>query len=115
MFMDLKKSILYLSLLSAVSGAVALSPGIAAQDEAKRKVTTKVQPVYPPFAKGLKLSGTVKLTAVVTPEGNVKSTRVMGGNAILANAAEDAVKQWKYETSPKESSEPVEIYFASPQ
>ncbi len=115
MFIDLKKSILYVSLLSAVLGTVALRPGIAAQDEAKRKVTTKVQPVYPSFAKGLKLSGTVKLTAVVTPDGKVKSTRVMGGNAILANAAEDAVKQWKYETSPKESSELVEIYFATPQ
>jgi TonB family protein len=115
MLIVLRKSILYVSLLIPVVGSFVLTPGIAAQDEARRKVTKRVQPDYPPVAKQLRLSGTVKMTAVVTPEGKVKSTHITGGNAILASAAEDAVKQWKYESSPKESNELVEVQFESPQ
>ena len=80
--------------------------------EAGRKVITRVTPAYPPLARQGHLMGTVKLVAVVTPEGVVKSVRTVGGNPILAAAAEDAVKHWKYEATNKESSEAVALKFS---
>jgi hypothetical protein len=39
----------------------------------------------------------------------------VGGNPILVAAAEDAVKQWRFEVSQNETSEAVEIKFVRPQ
>src|SRR5215469_12301534 len=61
-----------------------------------RKAIENPPPVYPPFARHLDLTGTVKLRAVVTAEGQVKQVEVVGGHPLLVNAAVDAVKKWKY-------------------
>jgi TonB family protein len=59
------------------------------------------------------LTGTVKIVVVVTPEGNVKAVRTVGGNPVLVPAAEDAVRQWKFEASKKESHVLVAIQFGA--
>jgi len=53
----------------------------------------------------------VKIEVTISPDGVVKKTRVVGGNALLVGAALDAVKQWKYEPAQKETSEITEIQF----
>jgi protein TonB len=95
-------------------GALATGPGICAQEQTKRNVIKKVQAVYPTVAARLHLSGTVKLTVQITPGGKVKSVHTTGGNAVLASAAEDAVKQWIFEPAQKETSETVEVKFIRP-
>ena len=83
------------------------------QAEITRKVKTKVAPVYPDIARRMSITGIVKLVVVVTPSGSVKSTKVLGGHPLLINAAEDAVKKWKFESGPEETSGVVEFTFKS--
>ena len=90
----------------------AFSPRQAfAQGELNRKVKTKVSPSYPDLARRLSIHGTVKMIVVVSPEGNLKNAKVVGGNPILVNAALDAVKKWKFEPAQDESTGTVEFNF----
>jgi TonB family protein len=57
------------------------------------------------------LQGVVKIEAVVRPNGSVKSTRVLGGNPVLTDAAVEAVTKWKFEAGPDETSEVVQLTF----
>lgn len=81
------------------------------QGEITRKVKNKVAPVYPEIARRMSISGVVKLVVVVAPNGNVTSTKVLGGHPLLINAAEDAIKKWKFEPGPEESTGVVEFTF----
>ena len=69
-----------------------------------------MQPTYPPIAKQMKLTGTVKLVADVAPDGTVKRVDPVGGSPLLLQAAESAVTRWKYAPGP-ETKETVEIHF----
>lgn len=80
-------------------------------DELSRKAKTKVAPIYPDVARRMNVSGTVKLAVVVAPNGTVKSAKAIGGHPVLVNAAMDAMKQWKFEAAPSESSGIVEFKF----
>lgn len=76
-----------------------------------RKVKTFVKPDYPETARKLQISGTVRLEATVTPDGKVRDTKVLGGSPLLVQEASNAVKKWRYEDSPKETVETVEVVF----
>ena len=76
-----------------------------------RKVVNKVVPIYPEWAKTMNLRGTVKVEAVVAPNGTVKTTKVIGGHPVLAQAAERAIQKWKWVPAAHETSEPVEVRF----
>jgi len=56
----------------------------------------KVQPVYPPQAMQTRREGAVQLQANISKDGNVTAVKVVSGDGLLARAATDAVKQWKY-------------------
>ncbi len=81
------------------------------QSEGERRVASKVVPAYPPIARPMRLEGTVKLEVVVLPDGMVKSVQVKGGSPVLAQAAEDALRQWKWEKADHETTEFVQIHF----
>jgi TonB family protein len=57
------------------------------------------------------IHGTVRVEAIVRPNGSVKSTRVLGGNPVLVDAAQDAVTKWKFEPAQAESTEVVQLAF----
>jgi TonB family protein len=80
-------------------------------EELNRKAKTKVSPAYPPVARRMSITGTVRLAVVVSPNGAVKSARVVGGHPVLVDAAMDAMKRWKFEPAPTESSGIVEFKF----
>lgn len=82
-----------------------------AQDELARKVKTKVPPSYPELARRMNIRGTVKVLVVVSRDGTVKDSRVVGGNPILVNSAVDALKKWKFEPATEESTGVVEFRF----
>jgi TonB family protein len=82
------------------------------QGELTRKVRTRVTPTFPDLARRLNLSGVVKIRLTVAPNGSIKDATLVGGHPLLANAAMDAVKKWRYEAAPQESSGIIEIYFA---
>ncbi|HYX67653.1 MAG TPA: energy transducer TonB [Terriglobales bacterium] len=87
-----------------------LAPAAFAQ-EGGRKVKSKVDPAYPPVAKQMHITGTVKVEVVITAAGAVKSIKVLGGHPLLASAAEEAVKKWKFEPGPAETTEIIPFNF----
>ncbi len=54
------------------------------------------KPVYPQLAKASRVSGLVRLTAVIRRDGTISELRLVSGHALLVPAAIDAVKQWVY-------------------
>lgn len=74
---------------------------------------SRVPPVYPELAKRMHLQGVVKVEALVRPNGTVKSTRVLGGNPVLVESATAAVSKWKFEPSPEETTEVVQLTFVA--
>lgn len=102
--------------LAALTLAVALGPTQlraqqAQNDEIARRAKTKVQPVYPELARKMNLVGTVKIEVVVAPNGSVKDARVVGGHPVLAGAALDAAKKWRFEPASAESSGVIDFKF----
>ena len=76
-----------------------------------RKVLVRVTPSYPDLARRLSLSGTVKLVATVASDGTVKATKPVGGNPVLLQAGQDALRKWKWQPAAAESRELIEISF----
>ncbi|MBZ5701711.1 MAG: energy transducer TonB [Acidobacteriia bacterium] len=83
-------------------------------EEEKRKVRLKVAPTYPELARRMNISGKVKLEVVVTPDGLVRTSRVIGGHPLLVNAAQSAVKEWKFAPGTEETTVVVTFEFKSP-
>jgi TonB family protein len=101
--------------------AIAVGAGLAglqaqdAQGEINRAVKSRVHAVYPELARKMNLTGTVKVQVVVAPNGTVKEAKVVGGHPVLAGAALDAVRKWRFEPAAGESSGVVEFKFAPHQ
>jgi len=68
----------------------------------------KVQPNYPASALRMHVEGPVQLLATIGKSGNITAVKTLSGEATLARAALDAVKQWKYKPYYL-NGEPVEI------
>jgi periplasmic protein TonB len=56
----------------------------------------KVQPVYPPEARRMHVQGSVVIDATVTAQGQVDELKLVSGDPLLAQAAMDAVRRWRY-------------------
>ncbi len=105
--------IVVVALLGFVScyGRLCLAQDTESETQGGRKITSKVIPVYPPLARNMNLHGTVKLEALVLPSGKVKAIQVRGGNALLAQSAETAVREWKWEKAEHETTELIQVKF----
>jgi protein TonB len=71
-------------------------------------LVNKVQPVYPPLARQTRISGTVRLHAIISKSGQVEQLEVISGHPLLVRAAMDAVQQWRYKPTLL-NGEPVEV------
>lgn len=102
------------TLLAAAVGGFLVTATFAqtgTTDEGKRKVKSKTSPTYPELARRMNVTGKVKIEVVITPDGHVKSTRVVGGHPLLVQACQDAVKEWKFLAAPEETTQIVEFDF----
>jgi TonB family protein len=100
--------------VSAITAALLSSAVLAqtpASDEGKRKVKTKISPAYPEIARRMNVTGKVKIEVIITPDGHVRSTRIIGGHPLLVQVCEDAVKEWKFFPAPEETTQVVEFDF----
>lgn len=95
----------------AQSGQPGSGPAAAQNSEIYRRAKVKVQPEYPELARKMELAGVVKIEVTVAPSGSVKSARVVGGHPVLAGAALDAARKWRFEPAPAESSGVIEFKF----
>ena len=79
-------------------------------NESGRKVVRR-EPRYPEMAKKMNISGTVKVFAVVAPDGTVRAVESVGGSPLLVQASEYAVKEWRFAPAAAESKELIELHF----
>src|SRR6202522_949272 len=56
----------------------------------------KVQPNYPQLAKQARIQGQVVLQAEISKDGTIQNLQLISGHPMLAPAAIEAVKQWRY-------------------
>lgn len=68
----------------------------------------KIQPTYPPLARQARIQGSVLLQAEISKEGTIENLRLISGHPMLAPAAIEAVKQWRYKPYIL-NGEPVEV------
>jgi TonB family protein len=102
--------LIILSVPSSVSAQDKSSPGVV-KAAGSRKVKNSIEPEYPDLARKMRITGTVRISATVTPDGHVRETKVLGGSPLLSVEAESAVKRWRFEDGPKETVEIIEIVF----
>ena len=110
--MSLRGAGVLLAVAAVIAGAG--SVGVRAQDadnEIVRRAKSKVQPSYPDLARKMNITGTVKVQVVVAPNGTVKDAKIVGGHPVLASAALDAVRKWRFEPAPGESTGIVDFKF----
>jgi protein TonB len=72
------------------------------------KLINMVRPIYPPLAKQARISGTVRLHAIIAKDGSVIQLEVVHGHPLLVQSALDAVRQWRYQPTLL-NGEPVEV------
>jgi periplasmic protein TonB len=74
----------------------------------RKNLIHEVPPRYPPLATKNHIEGTVKLEIIIGVDGKVRQLKILSGQALLAQAAIEAVRQWEYYPL-KADSEPVEV------
>jgi TonB family protein len=92
---------------------------IAAPDAAAH-VIKRAEPIYPPSALAAGVEGTVRLRITVVSDGTVRTATLVSGSRLLAPAAIEAVKQWRYAPfivngNPAAASFDVEVPFVLPR
>jgi TonB family protein len=91
------------------SGGVAgTSPLRIAANVQAAKIIKRVQPEYPEDARRTRISGTVRLHAIIGKDGKIKKLEIISGHPMLVDAASDAVRRWRYQPTLL-NGEPVEV------
>jgi protein TonB len=88
---------------SAPSAPLRISSLVASSLVGQRTV-----PVYPPIAIAARVEGTVIIAATISKSGTIENLRVVGGPAMLQQAALNAVQTWRYRPYLL-NGEPVEV------
>ena len=68
----------------------------------------RVSPTYPPLARQARIQGVVVLQAQISKDGTIQNLQLISGHPMLAPAAIEAVRQWKYKPYLL-NGEPVEV------
>jgi TonB family protein len=92
------------------AGLLALCASALAADQ-DRKLLTRTDPEYPAIARSMNLHGTVKMKIWINRDGGVNRVEYIGGHPLLAESALKAIKTWRYESTPKETTTIVEVKF----
>jgi TonB family protein len=92
---------------------------IAAPDAAAHLIK-QAEPIYPASALAAGVEGTVRLRATVASDGTVRTATLVSGSRLLAPAAIEAVKQWRYtpftlDGHPVTAAFDVEVPFVLPR
>ena len=102
-----------------LGGIISNSPAVVPKAAAPQRVRVsqgvsqgllvhQVKPNYPPLARQARIQGTVVLQALISKDGSIENLHLISGHPMLAPAAIDAVKQWKYKPYFL-NGEPVEV------
>lgn len=97
-----------LGLRTETGGVAGSSPLRIAANVQAAKIIKRVQPEYPEDARRTRISGTVRMHAIIGKDGGIKQLEVVSGHPMLKDAAFDAVRQWRYRPTLL-NGEPVEV------
>jgi len=64
--------------------------------DTRQALTRPVRPAYPLLARQMKVQGAVILLVDIDKDGSIQALQILSGPAILADAAREAVKQWRF-------------------
>ena len=92
--------------LLVVGLAILLCSSVLAEQPLCKNKGAAIKAEYPEFARKMKIFGVVRLELQLTPAGSVRGSKVLGGNPVLASAAQQAVKPAKFE-----GTEPCVVVF----
>ncbi len=95
-----------------LAGSLFLCVGTAFAGNVHRAIVTRVPPIYPELAHRMHIGGKVVLHVVIAADGTVSETKVESGHALLINAAQDAVKKWRFAPNTETSESDIEINFS---
>jgi TonB family protein len=101
-----------LRLTQAVILAVVAILALPAHAGEAREIVSRASATYPEIAKRMKISGEVKVEATVDAAGKVSDAKAISGNKMLAAAAEDAVRKYKFAPGSETSTVHVDVNFA---
>jgi TonB family protein len=76
-----------------------------------RKAISHPAPPYPETARRFNVTGVVKVQVVIAPDGQIKTTKIIGGHPLLVNAVEETLKNWKYAPASTETTVLLEFSF----
>lgn len=95
---------------AVAAGADAMSPGLIAGNSSQpaapvpvggevksARLLHSVPPTYPPLARSQRVSGDVRIDALVDATGHVTTMKIVSGPVLLHQAAKDALHQWRYQ------------------
>jgi protein TonB len=78
---------------AAASGPIQINVG---GDVEAAMLSHQVRPVYPSMARSARITGTVRMKAVIGTDGTIKNLIAVSGHPMLVDAAMNAVRQWVY-------------------
>jgi len=93
---------------SVSADAPAGTPQRVAPEAMDQQILYKVDPVYPETARAAGTEGLVVLDALIAADGSVKRLRPVAGPDVLAQAALEVVKNWRY-TPYRSGGQAVEV------
>ena len=92
---------------SAANRTMNAAENLHISSEAAEEVSQPVRPGYPVLARQMKVQGSVILQALIGRDGLIQNLHVLTGPPILADAAEEAVRQWRFKPH-YQNNQPVE-------
>jgi len=92
-----------LTLLVAIlaSGSITFARYSQTASERAAVMAAVAPATYPAIARTAGARGDVVVEVLVDSKGNVVSTKIISGHALLQKVSEDAAKQWKFSPSPE--------------
>jgi TonB family protein len=104
------KALMGMVAVSFLAASIAVPQQFNVEDS-KRKIKFRSNPQYSDLARRMSLSGKVKIELVIAPDGHVKTSRALGGHPVLVQSCLEAVRDWKFESAPEETTQIIEFEF----
>lgn len=105
--------------LAAAPKTVSALGAAASQEVAPGVLMHRVNPIYPAQARAQHLSGTVDLQITIAEDGRIHDVSPISGSPVLAAAATDAIRHWRYspfllDGKPVEVQKKISVMFKLP-
>ena len=81
---------------SAPNALISAGDRVQLSPQTAQSVSVSVPPNYPLLARQMKVQGAVSLQALISRDGTIQELHILNGPGILATAAREAVKQWRF-------------------